>query len=125
MTAAYRDAEALQGPLDGLWRVRDGAGRLLFVLALSDPGEPPAPLASDPGHPHVEGAWRDPARSRAPDGSGLVSSVRRRADGSLEIRMASPDGQSETLAMRAARDGRWHGSLTVAGARRAVVMSRF
>ncbi|NBB52531.1 hypothetical protein GVN24_30065, partial [Rhizobium sp. CRIBSB] len=37
------------GPLDGLWRVRDTSGVLLFSLALTDPG----------GEVPLEGAWRD------------------------------------------------------------------
>ena len=123
--AAYRAAEAMQGPLDGLWRLQDAAGRTLFIFALSDAGGPPAPLAARPNNPGVEGAWRDPNRAGAADASGFVDEVR--DDGgrqSLRIQQG-PDQRTETVSLSAGRDGQWTGELRDDGQRRVVVMSRF
>ncbi|KQS57396.1 hypothetical protein ASG17_01315 [Brevundimonas sp. Leaf363] len=52
---AEMNADALSGPLDGTWLVRDGAGRTVLRLVLNDRGG---------GRP-VEGAWMtDPASGR-------------------------------------------------------------
>ncbi|RZJ90489.1 MAG: hypothetical protein EON88_18495 [Brevundimonas sp.] len=52
---AELNADALSGPLDGTWLVRDGAGRTVLRLVLNDRGG---------GRP-VEGAWMtDPASGR-------------------------------------------------------------
>ena len=121
---AFRAAEALQGPLDGLWRVQDNDGRTLFVFALADPGDAPAPLSAMPDHPGVEGAWRDPNKARAQGSSGFLDSVR--SDGArVSIRFAEDPAQPETLSLSAGRDGRWRGELNVAGAPRPVIMTRF
>lgn len=122
ISAAFQAAEALQGPLDGVWRLSDRAGRTLYVFALADPGSAPAPLASDPLHPGVEGAWRDPARTSASGGSGFIDTV---ADRGGRVRIGFCDGQAEAVTLRAAGAGRWTGALTRAGRRRAVVMTRF
>ena len=122
--AAFQAAEALQGPLDGVWRLQDEAGRTLYVFALADPGEAPAPLSATPDHPGVEGAWRDPNKARAFDSSGFLDSVR--SDGArVSIRFVEDPGQPETLSLSASRDGRWRGELNIAGAPRPVVMTRF
>jgi hypothetical protein len=123
--AAFQAAEAMQGPLDGLWRLQDGQGRTLFIFSLADAGGPPAPLAADPDRPGIEGAWRDPGRAGAADGSGFLDIVRRDG-GRLTIRfVAGPDGRPQILTLTAAGDGRWTGQLNDGGARRSVVMSRF
>ena len=123
--AAYQAAEAMQGPLDGLWRLQDGQGRTLFIFSLADAGGPPAPLAAAPDHPGTEGAWRDPGRVGPADGSGFLDIVRRDG-GRLTIRfVAGPDGRPQILTLTAAGDGRWTGQLNDGGARRSVVMSRF
>ncbi len=122
--AAFRAAEAMQGPLDGLWRVQDNDGRTLLVFALVDPGDAPAPLSAMPDHPGVEGAWRDPNKARAQGSSGFLDSVR--SDGGrVSIRFAEDPAQPETLSLSAGRDGRWRGELNVAGAPRRVIMTRF
>jgi hypothetical protein len=122
--AAYQAAEALQGPLDGLWRVTDTSGHTLFIFDLSDAGGPPAPLAASPDHPEVEGAWRDPDRPRAPDASGFIDSVR--GDGRwVQIRfVAGPDRRGEVVTLKAAANGRWTGELADAVTRHAVIMTR-
>lgn len=122
--AAFSAAEALQGPLDGLWRIDDADGRTLFVFDLVDPGGPPAPLSADPDHPGLEGAWRDPNRPRAPDASGVIDSVSR--DGAhLSIRFVQGPNQA-AMALVLTRDetGGWTGELAGDGARRPVVMRR-
>jgi hypothetical protein len=123
VAAAYAAAEALQGPLDGLWRLEDQTGRTLFILSLADPGGAPAPLAEHPDAPEVEGAWRDPGRTGSPDGSGLIESVRLGA-GRVRIRMG-PSAEAETLSLTAGADGRWKGELVGRGSRRPVTMTRF
>ena len=122
--AAFDAAEALQGPLDGLWRLDDAAGRTLFVFDLVDPGGPPAPLAAHPDHPGLEGAWRDPSRPRAPDASGVIDSVSR-AGAQLSIRFVQgPRRAPMMLTLTADPQGRWSGELAGDGARQAVVMRR-
>jgi hypothetical protein len=118
---AFEAAEALQGPLDGEWRIRDRAGRTLYVLSLSDPGEAPAPLARDPAHPGVEGAWRNPGRSRAA-GAGVIDTVTTKG---ASVLIAFSDGQAEAVTLRRVARARWTGTLVRAGRRLAVAMTRF
>jgi hypothetical protein len=123
--AAYQAAEALQGPLDGLWRLQDTSGRTLYIFDLSDTGGPPAPLAAMPDAPWVEGAWRDPDRPGAPDGSGFIDSVQGDSRW-IQIRfVAGPDHRGEVVTLKAAANARWTGDLADAAASRAVVMTRF
>ena len=111
VAAAYQAAEAMQGPLDGLWRLQSAGGRTLYIFSLSDAGDAPAPLAASPDHPGVEGAWRDPGRTGAPDASGFIDSVRRQGDW-LQIRFVEgADKRPETVTLRAGQTGRWSGEL--------------
>ena len=112
--AAYEDAEARQGPLDGSWRLTGADGDVLFEFVLSDPG-----VSS------VTGAWRDLRRGGGADGSGFVSAVYRTADG-VDVRFTETGQGSQTvLQVRPTADGRWGGELTEAGAVRSVIMTRF
>ncbi len=113
--SAYAAAEQHQGPLDGRWRLSDGAGAPLFDFQLTDPGANPAPRASDPEHPQIEGAWRDLRLQGGLGGSGFLLSVRR--DGAdLEIRFYETDAKRPTrLALHPAADGGWSGDLTEGG----------
>jgi hypothetical protein len=125
IAAAAKAAEAMQGPLDGLWRLTDGRGDTLFVFDLADPGGPPAPLAADPDKPGVEGAWREPGRAGAPGALGLVDQVRRAG---ARVRLSFVEGaraQPRTVSLTRGRGGRWSGVLSAEGARRRVVMTRF
>jgi hypothetical protein len=123
--AAYQAAEAMLGPLDGLWRLDDATGRTLFIFDLSDAGGPPAPNAAKPDDPGLEGAWRDPNHAGSPSASGFLDSIRR-DDGRLSIRFAeSPGASPRRLVLSVGSDGRWTGELAGAGARQAVVMTRF
>jgi hypothetical protein len=123
--AAFAAAEAMQGPLDGIWRLNDAAGRTLFIFALSDAGGPPAPLAASPEHPGVEGAWRDPGRPGKADASGFVDNVTRNG-GHLSIRFVEGSDQARAMVeLTLGRAGVWSGALTGAGPRQAVTMIRF
>lgn len=78
-----RQAQALMGPLDGLWRLTDDRGQPLMGLALTDPG---------PGEV-IQGAWT----LTTPQGavrSGAVQSVER--DGAA-LRIDIADGVKITL----------------------------
>ena len=54
VASAEARADQSAGPLDGLWRVRDAAGRALYEIVLLDPGVGPA-----------EGGWRGSGDSGA------------------------------------------------------------
>jgi hypothetical protein len=111
--AAYDDAEARQGPLDGRWQLTGADGDPLFVLVLSDPGGA-----------NIVGAWRDMRRTPRDQDSGFLTGGARTADGA-DIRFTEP-GQGETvLQLRPAADGRWGGEMTDSGAVHSVVLSRF
>jgi hypothetical protein len=125
VAAAYAAAESLQGSLDGLWKVVDGEGRTLYIFSLSEAGDGPAPLAANPGHPGVEGAWRDPARAGQADGSGFLDSIDEDG-GRLWIKFADRGGQRpEALTLKITAKDRWTGQLSGGGAARPVVMTRF
>lgn len=111
--AAYDDAEARQGPLDGRWRLAGADGDPLFVMVFSDPGGGA-----------IVGAWRDMRRPAGAQGSGFLTAGSRTADG-VDVRFTEP-GQSETvLQLKPTADGRWGGELNELGAVRSVVLSRF
>jgi hypothetical protein len=111
--AAYDDAEARQGPLDGRWQLTGADGDPLFVLVLSDPGGG-----------GIVGAWRDMRRTPRDQDSGFLTAGDRTPEG-VDIRFTEP-GQPETvLQLRPTADGRWGGEMTESGAVNSVVLSRF
>jgi hypothetical protein len=111
--AAYDNAEARQGPLDGRWQLTGADGDPLFVLVFSDPGGGA-----------IVGAWRDMRRPTGADGSGFLTAGDRTADG-VDIRFTET-GQSESvLQLKPSADGRWGGELTESGVVKSVVLSRF
>jgi len=111
--AAYDDAEARQGPLDGRWQLTGADGDPLFVLVFSDTG------GSD-----IVGAWRDMRRTPREQDSGFLTAGARTLDG-VDVRFTEP-GQAETvLQLRPTADGRWGGEMTESGAVKSVVLSRF
>lgn len=89
-------ADQTAGPMDGLWQVIDEAGRLLFHLALSDPGTG-----------QVDGGWRGDGAS----GTALF-------DG----RTLLLENRGSALIERAGAG--WRGTLTVEGRARPVRISR-
>ena len=112
--AAYDNAEARQGPLDGRWKINGQDGDELFVLVLSDP---------EAGN--LVGAWRDLRRGGGADGSGYLSMIERTADG-IYVRFIEPgQGVDTVIELRLTADGSWGGELTESGAVRSVVMKRF
>jgi len=111
--AAYDDAQARQGPLDGRWQLTGADGDPLFVLVFSDPGGDA-----------IVGAWRDMRRTPRTQDSGVLTGGARTSDG-VDIRFTEP-GEGETvLQLKPAADGRWGGEMTESGAVRSVVLSRF
>ncbi len=112
---AYQAAEGRQGPLDGSWRLSDGAGAPLFDFQLTDPGGAPSPRASAPDHPDIEGAWRDLRRMGALGASGFLQSVRH--DGSSLVISFTEAGPARPtrLTLRPTADGGWTGELNEAG----------
>lgn len=95
------------GPLDGLWRIEDEAGRHVLTLALTDPG----------GDGVVEGGWLNPGAPPAQDRGG-VGAIVRSGSGAL-----IPTGVGRLSVQWAAEA--WRGVLTAPdGSETAVVMSR-
>ena len=84
-------AQALQGPLDGAWTLRDRTGLALFTFQMSDP-----PGSIGP----VQGAWRD--------GAGGMGSADFIAEGPRRLRIAIDQAPSFTVERRA---GLWRGVL--------------
>jgi hypothetical protein len=105
---SFAAAEALQGPLDGGWRVIGPHGRELLRLQLVDKGDGV-----------VEGAWRD---LRGAAGSGLIApapTARGRA------RLAfGPPGSAFRLELRRGPAGGWRGRLRRGGEVSAVALAR-
>lgn len=104
--AARRDqAQALMGPLDGLWRVTDADGRHLLDLSLTDRG---------PGR-SLDGVWLGRTPSGAPRSTPVT--VLSRTDDRVRIGL----GEHLTLDLTRGPDG-WRGDLSEAGERRAAIL---
>jgi hypothetical protein len=101
-------AQALQGPLDGAWVLRDSAGRSLIVFQLADPASGGA----------VGGAWRDAHDPSA--GPAMVTAIRRTTS-TLLMTFSAP---AESLTLRALAPGRWRGRLTGASLDQIVTLDR-
>ncbi len=103
-------AQALQGPLDGAWELRDARGRKLLILQIVDPagGGPPA------------AAWREPGDGWA---SGYVDQIER-TGGRLTIVFTRPGATEATrIRLRTGRGG-FAGSISEDGKRRIVRLAR-
>jgi hypothetical protein len=107
-------AEALHGPLDGAWTLRDGQGRALFLFELADPVG---------AGPDLQGAWRDPRRADDREAMGLFKSAHRAADGTLKLAF---DTDVATIAIRLRKFGPavWRGVMRDPSGARAVVLTR-
>ena len=102
VASAEQRADQTAGPLDGLWRIRDGEGRTLYDVLLMDPGVGP-----------VEGGWRNGRET-----GGAVSDGR-----TLTLEDLSPEGGGGVIVLE--RDGSvWRGRLTMDGRTRPVTISR-
>ena len=123
--AAFDAAQARRGALDGRWALSAPDGQALYIFQLTDPGQSPDPRSITPQVPVIEGAWRDPRRAGAADGSGFLARVQR--DGSaLTIRFADRDpAHPQVVTLHLLADGRWSGALEGEGPSRPVVMARF
>jgi hypothetical protein len=99
MRASAAAAQALQGELDGAWRLDDGRGRTLYILQITDPS----------GGGPLEGGWRGPGQLSP---FGPVDAIERRgAELALTI---TPDGSSisTTVRLTRRRAGLWRGWIT-------------
>lgn len=101
-----RAAQALMGPLDGVWRVIDDRGLTVMELALTDPGEGQA----------VEGAWSR-TTARGARRSGMIGAVAR--DGT-EVRIDLADDARLRLLDVA---GHWVGLLDEGRRERSVALT--
>ena len=105
LRSAMASATAFQGPMEGAWTLNSGS-RELFLLQLAD------------RNGIVEGAWRDPGRPGALEGSGFIEQVERTATG-LTFRIGD-----QAIAFKVDAEGRWAGELTRAGSIEAVTLRR-
>jgi hypothetical protein len=102
IAASAGAAEALQGPLDGAWRLTDARGRTLFFIEIVDPVS---------GH-GIEAVWRDPRGA-----SGAVERIRRAG-----ARMTLDFDRSH-VSLGQTKDG-WRGLLSEGGQPRRVTLRR-
>jgi len=105
LRSAMASATAFQGPMHGSWALNAGT-RELFLLQLAD------------RNGVVEGAWRDPRRPGALEGSGFIEQMERTAGG-LNFRISD-----QIIALKVDADGRLAGELTRAGRTEAVTLRR-
>ena len=112
IAASANAAQALQGPLDGTWRVTSATGGALYVLQISDPAGGGSPL---------EAAWRKPG----PGGDVGAASRISRSGGRLLVDFRPRiDGPAVALSLRRSSPQRWRGWMVWRGARRRVMMAR-
>jgi hypothetical protein len=112
MRASAAAAEALQGPLDGSWALRDASGGPLYVFEITDPAGGTGP---------TDAAWRDGGASSA---LGMVTTIARQGGHLLIVFTRSgAAGASETRLTRRGA-GLWTGWLTAEGRTRPVMLVR-
>jgi hypothetical protein len=109
IAASSAAAQALQGPLDGTWRLADAKGRGLYLFQIVDPVTP---------HASLQGAWRVPDGAR----SGFVDEVHR-GRGSLTLRFRDRDA-FVNIDLHLRRFGEWTGVVRRGAVRFAVTMRR-
>ncbi|MGH6987258.1 MAG: hypothetical protein ACRED9_10535 [Caulobacteraceae bacterium] len=97
-------AQALEGPLDGAWKVVGAKGQARLFLEITDPA----------GGGALSGAWRAPGAS----GAAPIANVQR-SGGRLTLFLGT-----ETLRIHADRRGGWRGVLEEGGSRRPVRLVR-
>lgn len=106
--------DALMGPLDGLWRVRDADGRILLEVLLTDPG------ADGP----IVGAWRDLDGVGAVPELGVFALVARRGGGLQALFRKDGATADNELELAPDRNGRLIGTLRYEGRTRNVSLER-
>ena len=85
IAASAEAAQALQGPFDGAWALRDRRGRMLWLLQIVDPADGGSPA----------GAWRELGDGGA---SGSVDEIKRTAGGLTLVFTRA--GQAEPIRVR-------------------------
>jgi hypothetical protein len=105
-------AQALQGPLDGGWTLRDAGRRPLYAFQITDPAGGIGP---------VDAAWR----AAGPSGAIGVASAIARQGKRLTITF-TPEGAAGAAEVRLTRRraGVWSGRLTEDGRTRRVTLVR-
>lgn len=114
MRRSIAGAQALQGPLDGAWTLRDAAGRALFAFQLVDP-------ASGGG---VQGAWRDLRGPMGGAAAGFIDSVRRQGRRLVLNIPASDGGPSAAIHLTRTEGGPWAGRMVRGGIASDVILRR-
>lgn len=113
MRSSFAAAQGMQGPLDGAWTVRSGAGQSVYTL-----------LLVDKNNGRLEGAWRDPRRPGSRDSSGFLSAIQRIGTQLTASFYPSAGAGVVSLTLTPAANGDWSGELTEGGRRSSVVMTR-
>ena len=104
-------AQALQGPLDGTWTLRDNRGDAVLLFQITDPA----------GGGPLEAAWREPGAGGA---AGVVETIARRGD-LLSILFTQTDGAGHVdLRLKRFSQGSWWGHLVEAGHVSPVILRR-
>lgn len=113
--AASAAAEALQGELDGSWRLVDAEGRTLYLFEFTDAAG---------GQASLSGAWRNPLRPPGVEDGGLFTSLQRGPD-SLQIAVPSADHSGACkITLQRSGPGEWRGWLRREGAAQRVRLLR-
>ena len=113
LRSSFASAQGMQGPLDGAWTLRAASGQPIYALLLVDKGQGA-----------LEGAWRDPRRAGAVEGSGFLASIQRAGSQVTASFYPRPGGGVANLTLSQAAGGEWTGELVEGGTRSAVRMSR-
>ncbi len=114
IAASAAAAQALYGPLDGTWALRDSQGRLRYVIQIVDPV---------PGQGDLQAAWRDPSAADRGSDLGVVDSIRREGL-RLVLTFARPDGPV-SLTLAEGGGERWTGRMERQGRPISVSLTRF
>jgi hypothetical protein len=110
-----READQMEGPLNGQWRLVDGFGRQLYAFQLTSSASRGEPLS---------GAWRNPNVARSPVSAGFIALIG--YDGSkLDLRFTERT-PADLVTVTLAQDptGRFAGQLTKDGANTPVRLER-
>ena len=114
IAASAAAAQALHGPLDGTWALRDNQGRSLYVIQIVDPV---------PGQGDLQAAWGDPSATDRESDLGVVNGIRREGP-RLVLTFAPPDGPVSVTLEEGGGD-RWTGRMERRGALISVSLTRF
>ena len=113
LRSSFASAQGMQGPLDGAWTLRGSSGQPIYALLLVDKGQG-----------SLEGAWRDPRRAGAAEGSGFLSSIQRVGAQVTASFYPRPGAGVASFTLSPSAGGEWTGELVEGGTRTAVKMSR-